>query len=76
MAPEFADLEARALQLSAKERALLAERLIASLEAPDDAEVERLWIDEALRRSKAYAAGTLSARPAEDVVRDARAALK
>lgn len=76
MAPEFADLEARALQLSAKERALLAERLIASIETPDDAEVERLWVDEALRRSKEYTAGLVSARPAEDVLRDARAAIK
>ena len=76
MAPEFADLEARALRLSAQERALLAERLIASLEASDEVEVERLWIEEALRRSEEYSAGKIPARLAEDALRDARAAIQ
>ena len=74
MSPDFADFEAQALRLSVKERALLAERLIASLEALDEAEVERLWIEEAQRRYKEYAAGAVPARPSEDVFRDARSA--
>jgi len=64
-----------ALGLSLSERAALAERLLASLDAPDEAENERLWVEEAERRYAAYKAGQTTSRPAADVLRDARASL-
>lgn len=66
------DLEAEALKLDPKGRARLAERLLESLDnlAPD--EVDQIWAEEAQRRADAQDAGTLSARPATDVFRDAR----
>jgi putative addiction module component (TIGR02574 family) len=70
---ERCEQQARTLPLA--QRALLIERLIGSLDEPDDAECERLWVAEAERRYAAYQAGTIPARSATDVFRDARAKL-
>lgn len=67
------ELEAEALKLDTKGRARLAERLLSSLDELGPEENERLWAEEAQRRAEAQDAGTLSARPAADVFRDARA---
>ena len=72
MASDLLDLEKRLLSLPSETRARLAERLIASLDDLSDEENERLWVDEAERRMQAFKAGRLSARPAEDVIRDVR----
>ena len=69
---EFKD---RALQLPLRERALLAEHLIASLDEAGDAGAERLWAEEAERRYREYKAGKLSSRSSEEALRDARASL-
>jgi putative addiction module component (TIGR02574 family) len=70
------ELKEHALELPLHERAELAQQLIASLDALDDAECERLWVEEAERRYQAYKAGRIPARAAEDVLRDARAMLR
>ena len=44
------EIKAEALQLTPEGRADLARELLASLDAMNDAEVERLWLDEAERR--------------------------
>lgn len=75
MSPRLIECEAMALDLPLSERAALAERLLASLDASDDAETERPWVEEAERRYAAYKAGQTTARPAADVLRDARASL-
>ncbi len=76
MSPELKECEAQALKLDPKERAALAEHLIASLDALDDAENEHLWLEEAEKRYQEYKKGTIQSRPAEDVLRDAHAAIK
>ena len=76
MSPELKECEAQALKLSVKERALLAEHLLASLDKVDDTENERLWVKEAEARYEAYKNGDISSRPAEDVLRDARSRVK
>ena len=76
MTPNLKKCEAQALELSPGERAILAERLLASLDALDDAENERLWIEEAERRYREYKKGNISSRPAADVLRDARSRIK
>ena len=58
-----------------RDSATLAQRLIASLDALDDAENERLWIEEAERRYQEYKKGNIQARAADDVLRDARSAI-
>ena len=63
MSPELRECEAQALKLSPRERAALAERLIASLDALDDAENEQLWLEEAEKRYQEYKKGNIEARP-------------
>ena len=69
------ELEAEALKLNPNSRAKLATKLLASLEVLSDAEIERLWNVEALRRNEELDKGTAAVRPAEDVIRNARARL-
>jgi hypothetical protein len=70
------DIEAEALRLDAKARARLAKKLLESLESLSDEENERLWAEEADRRDSAWDSSPGSGRPADDVLRDARAKLK
>jgi putative addiction module component (TIGR02574 family) len=76
MSPELKDFESQALRLEPKDRATLAEHLIASLDELDASENERLWLEEADRRYQEYKRGNIPARSAEDVLRDARAVLQ
>jgi len=70
------EIEAEALKLEPQARARLAERLLASLEALSEQENEQLWAEEADRREVDWLSGRDPARPATDVLRDARAKLK
>ncbi len=76
MSPELEDCETQALKLAPRERAALAAYLIASLDAPEDAKSEQLWLEEADRRYQEYKKGNISARTADEVLQDARAAIK
>ena len=76
MALDIKEFESSALKLPVAERAALAERLIESLDVLDDAENERIWVEEAERRYQAYKQGRLGARPAADVIQDARSRLR
>jgi putative addiction module component (TIGR02574 family) len=75
MSPDLKKCEAQALKLTPQDRAALAEHLIASLDTLDDAENERLWLEEADRRYQEYKKGKIQARSAKEVLRDARAAI-
>ena len=69
------ELEAEVLQLNPQARAQLAAKLLQSLEVLSDAEHERLWAEEALRRHEELETGVATPRAAEDVFREARARL-
>ncbi|MBI5308943.1 MAG: addiction module protein [Planctomycetes bacterium] len=71
MLSDIHEIESKALKLSSRERALLAEHLISSLENNEDADAERLWIDEAERRYREYKEGKVKTRPAAQVFKDA-----
>jgi len=73
---QLEQLEAAALQLDAKARARLAEKLLASLETLSDAESAQLWAEEAQRRDCELDNDTGLARPADKVLRDVRSRLK
>jgi putative addiction module component (TIGR02574 family) len=60
---------AEALQLPPEERADVAKRLIASLDGPEDEDVEAAWLAEVERRLQDVDRGTASAEP-WDVVRE------
>lgn len=56
-----------ALGLDVRERATLAERLLASLDELSEEEAERLWAEEAQRRLKEYRSGRAKAISADEV---------
>ena len=76
MSSGLKECKTTALKLPVAERALLAQHLIESLDVLDDAESERLWVKEAEARYEAYKAGRVSARPAADAIRAARARIR
>ena len=65
--PDIAEVLKTALSLDARDRAALAERLLASLEELSEEEAERLWAEEAQRRLEEYRAGRAKVAPAEEV---------
>lgn len=69
------DLTTEALKLSAASRARLARDLVASLDTLSAADLEQLWLDEAVRREEEVARGTARLQPAEEVLARARARL-
>lgn len=76
MSPHLKECEASAMKLTVVERATLVAHLIESLDVQDDAETETLWVKEAEERYAAYKQGRISARPAADAIRDARARIR
>jgi putative addiction module component (TIGR02574 family) len=69
------ELRAQALRLSPSDRARLASELVQSLDELSEAEVEKLWIEEALRRDADLEAGGARSIPAAEVFASARAGL-
>ncbi len=65
-----------ALRLKATDRASMAHELLNSLETLSEAEIEQLWVEEALRRSAEIDAGTIETFSADEVIAEARARLK
>ena len=61
------ELKAEVVKLTPEGRADLARELLASLDALSESEIERLWLDEAERRSAQLDSGDASA-DASDVV--------
>ena len=72
MPRKLSDVEQDALQLPLQERAILVERLLATLDAGEDTDVEELWLQEAEKRYAEYRAGRTESRPAEQVMEEAR----
>jgi hypothetical protein len=66
------EIKREALRLNAGTRAELAHALLSSLDGLSDAEVERLWLDEAARRDTEMDSGDASSLPAQDVLAWAR----
>lgn len=62
-----------ALLLPADERASLVEKLLQSLNLPTEAEVNRLWVEEAERRVSQIEAGKVEPIPGEQVFAKIRA---
>jgi putative addiction module component (TIGR02574 family) len=69
-------LAAEALSLSAESRALLADKLVESLNADGLSKIDRLWSDEAKRRRDEVRQGRVKTIPGEEGLARARRALK
>jgi len=74
--PALKEIEKQAMHLDQADRALLADHLIVSLDSDGDVNAEQLWIKEADKRYAAYQQGTISSRPADEVLTKARKSLK
>jgi len=74
--PALKEIEKQAMHLDPADRALLADHLIVSLDRDGDVNAEQLWIKEADKRYAAYQQGTISSRPADEVLSKARRSLK
>jgi putative addiction module component (TIGR02574 family) len=70
------DIEVKALGLPPKERARLAQRLIASLDPESDRDVEQAWLEESERRLDELESGKVAGIPAEQVLEKARSTLR
>ncbi len=72
---EINKLEQGVMSLSIDERALLAEKLILSLDAPSETDNLKLWVTEAKRRLKEMRADTTKEISAREVFKRARNAI-
>lgn len=70
MSASLEQIEEQARELSAEERAKLAESMLESLHAPVS-EVEAAWTEEIERRVTAFDRGEIPLYPAEDVFAEA-----
>ena len=66
------ELTQRGLSLVPEQRALLAERLLDSLQEPQAPDVEAAWAEEIARRVAAHKRGEVEVFEAEDVFAEAR----
>jgi putative addiction module component (TIGR02574 family) len=76
MARPARQIESKALKLAPRERARLAERLIASLDDEADADAEAVWVREAERRLDELRTGRVKGRSAASLFRKARSSLR
>lgn len=75
MARPLDQVERDALALPERDRAALAEHLLATLDEAEGKDVEAAWLAEAERRYQEYRAGRMKAVPADQVFAHIRAHL-
>ena len=73
---DLKELKAQIRRLPPEERANLARDILESLDVANESEIERLWVDEAMRRDDALDQGLDEAYPVKDVLSRARARRK
>jgi len=71
MSPETEDVIKQALQLPREARALIAEKLLESLDFEEPFEVSSEWKEEIARRCREIDEGTVELIPGEDVLKEA-----
>jgi hypothetical protein len=76
MASNFEELEKEVRSLGTREKAALARTLIEDLDASNDVDVEKIWIEEAEHRYRAYQSGELETIPGEEAMQRAREHVK
>ena len=65
-------LAEEAMHLPVAERALLADRLVESLDMSDPDEIQRIWAGEVIRRREEIRSGQAKAIPGEEVLAEVR----
>lgn len=72
----LAQLESEIFSLSIQDRALLAKRLLLSLEEISESEFDSLWADVSAHRAAEFDAGRVQAIPGEEVAKKVRALIR
>jgi len=72
----YEEIISAALALPPGSRAMLAEHLLESLDAEDQARIDALWAEEAERRDKEIEDGVVTPIPGEEVMNRLRARYK
>ena len=65
-------ITSEAMQLSVSSRAELAEKLVESLDFPEDDDIQRAWASEAIRRRDDVRSGRVQTIPGEQVLAEIR----
>lgn len=76
MSTAVAEIEAKIRSLSHEDKTELIRALIAELDAPADADVERLWLEEARKRHQELVDGKVQPVPGERVFENLHSRLK
>lgn len=76
MSTAVAEIEAKIRSLSHEDKTELIRALIAELDAPADADVERLWLEEARKRHRELVEGKVQPIPGDRVFENLRSRLK
>ena len=76
MAREIIEIEAEIRGLRRPEQERLLRALLEELDGPADLDADRLWLEEAQRRSRDFDAGLVESLPAAEVFARIKAQLK
>lgn len=76
MITDLKEIENSALNLSKKDKARLADKLLQSIHRKIDSEIEQTWIDEVQKRKESLKSGEASLYSASDVLNEARKRLQ
>ena len=66
------EITEEAMKLSADSKALLADKLVESLDLEEPDEIQRIWSAEAIRRRDEIRSGRVSPVPGEEVLEEVR----
>ena len=76
MITNFKEIEKSALSLDRKSKARLVEKLLQSMRANIDPEIEQAWIEEVEEREESLKSGETSLHSSEEVIKQARKLLR
>lgn len=76
MITDLKEIENSALNLSKKDKARLADKLLQSIHRKIDSEIEQTWIDEVQKRKESLKSGEASLYSASDVLNEAKKRLQ
>lgn len=76
MARAISEIEAEVRELNRPEQERLLRALLEELDGPADSDADRLWLEEAQRRSREFDAGLTKTIPGDEVFERVRSRLK
>lgn len=76
MARAISEIEAEVRELNRPEQERLLRTLLEELDGPADLDADRLWLEEAQRRSREFDAGLIKTIPGDEVFERVRSRLK